>query len=631
MPFMKKCFMTSVVSITVAALMCFPALSLPQSPSDRPESQQKPKQAAPQIQGKANAAPQNTPAPNAGKVESPRSTAKTDSGEAAKKKAEDLLNRTYQEALGADPETKAEALTRIAQSMRKISKDRALYVFEQAFESTLEVQAEDAVRRKLTRQFQIVSMVSPLDLERALQMALRMNRIYPTGDQPLPMMNLRNNALSFVASQMASKSPDRAFEIVEQQITEGNFEPAFLAPVAIALRKARPEKSEQLFLEAIHQFEKPSQDLLQVNSFVDLTGRLFDLNRSLSAKALDLIVQTVDNLEKKQQEDTVSFNFTSINDQGKTSISSIREYVAVQAVAMMRRLDPERAKALEEEYSKYRAQISKNPNGFFPIGNDADPASGAPGTVQSQAGDGSQVQKTFLAGTPSAVDGNPAAGTPTTTTDQRTVVFRTSGNSGPTPEDASRLASQFQTQLQTEKAVQAAQNNPQAAMNMIAQLESPTDRAKALARVAGAIYKTDPEKGKSLLADAYTAAEKISDPYDRASLYGYLADGYSNFDRDRARALLTEAFPLVDKVIEQEANSPSTQPFASRLASEYRRSNQLIQQLITSLSKLSIDEAITRTEQISDKRMKLLTMINIADFILNDGKLDSPGIRIVLN
>ena len=168
-------------------------------------------------------------------------------------------------------------------------------------------------------------------------------------------------------------------------------------------------------------------------------------------------------------------------------------------------------------------------------------------------------------------------------------------------------------------------------MNTITQLESPTDRAKALARVAGVIYKTDPEKGKSLLGDAYTAAEKITDPYDRASLYGYLADGYFNFDRDRAKALLTEAFPLVDKVIEQESNSPSTQPFASRLSPEFRRSNQLIQQLITSLSKLNIDEAISRADQISDKKMKLLTMINIADFILNDGKLDSPGIRIVLN
>ncbi|HEX9135321.1 MAG TPA: hypothetical protein VF905_00060, partial [Nitrospirota bacterium] len=529
--------MASVVLSGVAALMCFPAMSLPQNPPEKSESQQQQKQASPPVQRKGDATPQSTAAATVDKAETRRSAAKADSAEAAKKKAEELLNRTYQEALGADPDTKAEALTRVAQSMRKISKDRALYVFQQAFDSTLEIQQEDAIRRKASRQFQIVSMVTPLDLEKALQMALRMERVYPTGEQPRPMINLRNNALSYVAAQMASKSPDRAFEIVEQQISEGNFEPGFLAPVATALRKTRPDKSEQLFLEAIHQFEKPGQDLLQVQSFVDLTGRLFDLNRSLSAKAVDLIVQAIDGLEKKQQEDSISFSFTSVNDQGKTSISSIREYAAIQAVAMMRRLDPERAKALEEQYSKYRAQISKNPNGFFPIGNDADPASGAPGTVQSQAGDGSQVQKTFLAETPSAVDTNPAAGTPTTTTGQRTVVFRTSGNSGPTPEDANRLTSQLQSQLQTEKAVHAAQNNPQAAMNMITQLESPTDRAKALARVAGVIYKTDPEKAKSLLADAYTAAEKISDPYDRASLYGYLADGYSNFDRDRARAL----------------------------------------------------------------------------------------------
>ncbi|MBZ5552441.1 MAG: hypothetical protein LAO21_06950 [Acidobacteriia bacterium] len=623
--------MTSVISSGVAALMCFPAMSFSQSPSEKTEPQQQQKKTPPLVQGKGEAASQSSPTTTAGKGGTRPSTAKTESAEAAKKRAEELLNRTYQEALGADPETKGEALTRIAQSMRKISKDRALYVFQQAFDSTLEVQTEDAVRRKLTRQFQIVSMVSSLDLEKALQMALRMDRVYPTGDQPRPMMNLRNNALSFVAAQMASKSPDRAFEIVEQQVTEGNFEPGFLAPVATALRKSRPDRSEQLFLEAIHQFEKPGQDLLQVQSFVDLTGRLFDLNRSLSAKALDLIIQAIDGLEKKQQEDTVSFTFTSVNEQGKTSISSIREYAAVQAVAMMRRLDPERAKALEEQYSKYRAQISKNPNGIFPIGNDADPPGDAVGNALAQGEEGGQVQKTVLAGTPSTGDKNPSAGAPASTSDQRVTVVRVGGNSGQAPVDANRIASQLQSQMQTEKAVQIAQNNPQAAMNTITQLESPTDRAKALARVAGVIYKTDPEKGKSLLGDAYTAAEKITDPYDRASLYGYLADGYFNFDRDRAKALLTEAFPLVDKVIEQESNSPSTQPFASRLSPEFRRSNQLIQQLITSLSKLNIDEAISRADQISDKKMKLLTMINIADFILNDGKLDSPGIRIVLN
>jgi hypothetical protein len=627
----KKFLMVLVVSCALAVVLSLTTFSRSQNPPDKTVSPQQKDQASPSARDSKDGVGQATPTPGAGKTESRRSTPKAESAEAAKKKAEELLNRSYQDALGADPETKADALTRIAQSMRKISKDRALYVFQQAFESTLEMQSEEAVRRKATRQFQIVTMVTSLDLEKALQLALRMDRLYPTGDQPLQRMNVRNNALSFVAAQMAEKSPDRAFEIVEQQITEGNFEPGFLAPVAIALRRTRPDKSEQLFLETIHQFEKPGQDLFQVHSFVDLTGRLFDLNRALSAKALDLIIPVIDDLEKKQKEDTVAFTFTSVNDQGKTSISGIREYAAVQAVAMMRRLDPERAKALEEQYSKYRAQISRNPNGIFPIGNDADPARSASGNVQTQAGDGGQGQKAVLALTPSRGDSNSTAGAPASTSNQRSVVVQVSGNSAQAPMDSNRIASQLQSQLQTEKAVQMAQNNPQAAMNTITQLESPTDRAKALARVAGAIYKTDPDKGKSLLGDAYTAAEKITDPYDRASLYGYLADGYSNFDRDRAKALLTEAFSLVDKVIEQEASSPSSQPFASRLAPEFRRSNQLIQQLITSLSQLSIDEAITRADQISDKKMKLLTLISIADFILNDGKSDSPGIRIVLN
>jgi hypothetical protein len=632
MPSMKRLLMTLLISSAAAAVLTLQVFPQSQNPADKPASPQQQKPAPPPIRESGAGVGETTPGPGASKSESRRSTPRADSTEAAKKKAEELLNRSYQDALGTDPEIKADALTRIAQSMRKINKERALYVFQQAFDSTLEMQSEEAVRRKATRQFQIITMVTPLDLEKALQLAMRMDRIYPTGDQPRQRMNLRNNALSFVAAQMADKSPDRAFEIVEQQITEGNFEPGFLAPVATALRKTRPDKSEQLFLEAIHQFEKPGQDLLQVQSFVDLTARLFDLNRSLSAKALDLIIQVIDDLEKKQKEDTVSFAFTSANELGKTSISGIREYAAVQAVAMMRRLDPERAKTLEEQYAKYRAQISKNPNGLFPIGNDADPSTGASVNAQAQPGDAVQGQRIVSDGNASPGEKNPPAGAASLNTGQRMVVVQVDGPQGGAPQaDPNRIASQLQSQFTVDNAVRTAQNNPQAALNTITTLESPTDRAKALARVAAVIYKTDPEKGKSLLADSYTAAEKITDPFDRGTLYGLLADGYVSFDRDRAKALLTEAFPLVDKVIEQETNQPSTQPFASRLAPEFRRSNQLVQQLITSLSKLNIDEAISHADQISDKRMKLLTLINIADFILNDGKSDTSTIRIVLN
>ena len=586
---------------------------------------------APQAASKAqadNAAAQAQPAKAATRLEkdaaSKKVDAKADRSAASKKKAEDLLNRCYQEALNTQPQAQAEALTKIGQSMKRIDKERALFIFDQAFSAAFQVEDTDSsqsrMQTKTSLQFSIVTSAASVDLEKALQMALKMDRVYPTADNPSPSaLNLRNNALSFIAARIAAKQPDRAFEIVEQQIAEGNYDPSFIGPVAMALRKSRPDKAEQLFVEAINQFEQPNHDMFQIRSFVDLTTRLFDLNHSLSAKAVDLIIKSAGELEKQQNDNSVSFTISTSTAKGSTTINSIREYVAVEAVAMMRRLDPERAKQLEESFAEYRDAIAKSPNGIMPIGNQMDAPTSTAQDVVTTPGGGDQSDQ-------------PAAGNGS----QKTMTFAIrqvgSGGSGASQPkiDPNQMLAQLQSQMQAQNAVNEAANNPQAAINGAMQIESPTTRAKALARVAAAIYKTEPEKAKGLLSDAYATAEKISAPYDRAEIDGYVADGYALFDPDRAKAILDEAFGLAGKVMENEAQGPTSAPFDDRLPPQYRMSNRLYQQLIDSLAKLNIDDAINRASQISDPKLRLLTEISMADYILNDGITDNNEMRIVV-
>ncbi len=583
--------------------------------------------------------------PATSKEETRPSNAKADMTAANRKRAEELLNKCYQDGLNSEPEDKAESLSRIADSMRKINKERALFIFQQAFEATSEIQSTDQSPKKAQLQSSIATMMAPIDVEKALQCALKMDKVYPKGDQKLPYMNFRNDALGLIAAQMANKDPDRAFEVVQQQITEGNFEPNLLAPVATALRKSRPEKSEQIFLEAIRQFQKPTIDVFQIMGFVNLTARLFELNRTLTREAVDLIVQAVDELEKKQQDNTMSFTMDMQNDKGgKSSVNSIREFAAVQAVAMMRRLDPERAKALEEHYSQYRANISKNPNGIMPIGGDLDALMAGRGTVQEdvqtttggpgQVTTGRRVVTSNDGNTSTLPSGSDPAGPQGTGTQNTVVIMRVDGSgsgSPPKPVDTNRLAAQANAQMQVASAARLAQSDPQAALNMVGKIELPADRAKALARVAGVLAKTEPEKARGLLGEAYTAAEKVPDALDRATILGYIADGYSNMDRDRALAVYTEAFTVAEKAMEEEAKAPASTPFADRLPTEFRRSNQVYKQLLTGLSKLNIDEAILRSGQIGDKKIRLLMLISIADYILNDGQSSSSEVRIYLN
>ena len=89
-----------------------------------------------------------------------------------------------------------------------------------------------------------------------------------------------------------------------------------------------------------------------------------------------------------------------------------------------------------------------------------------------------------------------------------------------------------------------------------------------------------------------------------------------------------EAFAIADKVMENEANAPTATPFDKQAPPQFRSSQELYQQLLDSMGRLNIDEALNRASKIPDPKVRLLSEISIADNILNDGKTEQPGIRI---
>ncbi len=557
---------------------------------------------------------------------------------ANKKKAEELLNQCYQEALGTTPDLQADALTRIGKSMSQINRDRAIYIYQQAFQATQEMQDPSVAKDKAMRQMSMVMSVLPLDPEKALQFALKMDRIYPTSDDEAPPpIDFRAAALGMVASRIAQKNPDRAFEIVEDQIAQGNFDPNLITPVAMQLQEKRPAKAEQLFVEAINQFDRPEHDDIQAQNFCSLTSRLFHLNHALTAKALDLLVKAVDELGKKQQDQSVAFSFSTYGGGGKAAVGSVREFVAIQVVAMMRRLDPARAKQLEASYAQFSNQLNKFPNGVFPIGDSAGTQGGATTGQQMKmtlAGPGGVVSGSTASGsggtTESASSANPGAGQ---NRNFQVIITQSSdqtGGSTPPKIDPNSIASQIQSQQQKNQAINQAANNPQTGINTAMQIESPTTRAEALARVAAVIYKTGPEKAKSLLSEAYNAAEKISDPFDQAEVYGYISDGYFNFDQDKALSVLMEAIGVADKALQKEKEAPQATPFRKGPPPEYWRSNQLYENLISRLARFDIDRAIAKADQIDDPRIRLMTKISMADYVLNDGTSEENMYRVML-
>ena len=118
----KTVWFGNALACSLVAL-CLAAPTLGQAPKDTQDPEKNRLEESSQKPVVSDTSVSSPATPGGTKGEPRRSNPKAGSAEANKKKAEQLLNRCYQEALGADPDLKAEALGRVAESMRKISKE----------------------------------------------------------------------------------------------------------------------------------------------------------------------------------------------------------------------------------------------------------------------------------------------------------------------------------------------------------------------------------------------------------------------------------------------------------------------------------------------------------------------------
>lgn len=136
----------------------------------------------------------------------------------------------------------------------------------------------------------------------------------------------------------------------------------------------------------------------------------------------------------------------------------------------------------------------------------------------------------------------------------------------------------------------------------------------------------------SILSDAHSIAEKLSDPYDRANILASIGNGYSKLAPSRAEESLAEAFNAADRFRELQTKEISAHPESSvRTRAMIRPVEMLYEQIVSLLAHINIDEAIAMCEQISDNKMKLMSLIQVASTALNDSDTLDSERRIPLS
>ncbi|MBZ5551718.1 MAG: hypothetical protein LAO21_03280 [Acidobacteriia bacterium] len=539
-----------------------------------------------------------------GDVKTAQPSTKADPIAERKKKAQNLLNRCYQEALQSEPRVKMALLLDIARSMAGIDRKQGILIYEQAFNAAQELQGSENATVRAMNQSNIARMVYGYDPEKALELALRIESMPGSVSQ----VNIGLGALGFMVVRLADKDPERAFGIVREEMAHGDCLKSLIVPMAVALQKKRPELAETLYIEAIHQFDKPVTNAPAFVDFIDMASSLFDLNRALTSQAVGIILNAIDDMGDHPPDLDVQWEIFDGNT--KTSYDGVREYAMSKVLPLVRRMDPERAKGLEEKFSASRALLPKSPG--REVGSMSEYSTAPPAKPSTQTPDNSS--------TPSPSGPPPASTMPTYS--RMTLIHRDAVGAPTKPPidfSARRAAEQARMESvnQVALAAQLAREDPEAAQALLKTIPPGPSRVKAMASTAMALSKKDPEQAKSLLNEAASATEKLPDPYDQAECDGLIAGGFLLFDQDRAQQILKEALKLADQLAQEEEERKSNPKPPAGVATTFRSPQPLFSMLLSTLARLNIDDAMARAEGIKDKETKLRAMVQIANALLN--------------
>ncbi|MGB7623728.1 MAG: hypothetical protein WBN92_15390 [Terriglobia bacterium] len=587
------------VLISTLALLCSAGLIFPEAAFAAVSEHRLDQQSTEKVAGQRD--PSTT---KQGDVKSTQPSSKPDPMAEKKKKAQDLLNRCYQEALQSEPHVKMSMLMEIARSMAGIDMKRSMLIYEQAFTATLELQGPENATTRVVSQSNIARMVYGFDLEKGIEMALRIESIPGSGRQA----NMRLATLGSMVVRLADKDPERAFGIVREEMAHGDCLGTLVIPMAVALQKKRPELAETLYIEAIHQFNKPVMDAPAFVDFIGMASSLFDLNRGLTAQAVEIILKAIDDMGDHPPDVDVQLEIS--DGKTKTTYDGVREYAISKVLPLVRRMDSERAKRLEEKFSANRALLPNSPG--REAGSMSEFSTAPPAKPSAQTPDGSSAQR------PS--EPPPASGM---FPYSRMTLIHRDAPAAPAkpPVDFSAMRAAEQARMESANQVvqigRLAMEDPVAAQARLKTLTPGPTRVKAMATMALALFKKDPEQAKSLLNDAASASEKLSDPYDQAECDGLIAGGFLLFDQARAQQILKEAFKLADQLAQEEEERKSNPKPPAGVVTTFHSPQSLFLRLLGTLAKLNIDDAMVRAEEIKDKGTKLQALVRIVNVMLS--------------
>lgn len=479
-----------------------------------------------------------------------------------RRRAMQMLESAAAQAAGFEGAERAFAQWQLAQVYGKSDKARAVELLRSAFQATATIEGEDLEQVRDRLQEQVLRDLVRLDVAAAQELAQQ------AGEMP------KQRTMEHVVGHYTrNKQYDEAIQALVQASADSEFLYAAALPLMSALPPERDGEKQSLFAQAVTSFKQS-----RMRPSFRRGGDLGDMVvRFWKEMPRELVLEATDELLKKAQQfdqGDLRMRVGMTSSKGKASLHSMYEYRLFQVLPAIRAYDAGRAERLLQENRQMAALLGQYPEGVHSL--DAGQTPGASDGMQQSVSIGPKQDGAM----------------------QRS-----------NTEDEARE----QFEMRAARIVADADKNPRQAVAAAASLPDAaalkmrtSPRARALAGIADATWKTNPSAAREALAALRRSLDGL-EPLDQSRFLLRAFDLYLRLeDGDSAKGAIEEGVKLAEKAYEIDTHKekpnlapkslwPSTLIWREFLQAAQKAAPAMVPEIIAGIK----DEQIRVLQQIS--------------------------------
>jgi len=475
--------------------------------------------------------------------------------------AESLLNRAYSLTKQTSDTETAFILARLAQASSRNHPQRAKEWAEEVFNLTANL--PNNMQRSQYETMALTAM-SEVDPEKAIEMLPRLETPNNRDGQPQPEVRLSVTAMLFNRYwQRKGMDGVETLRAAARQMGESGAYPYMAINLLIRQVKSKDaEKSKEILNEALAFFNRrPTAGNGNEQFAMFLRSNREEIPTPLLKDMLEKLVSQAVNLKN----DTSTSMVLATESGTAAKLDNAASIFLFQLMPMIRSLDADWAKRLENQYQELRAAADFARSG-----------------------------------------------------EQRMMVTRSVGG-GPGGEPPRAMMEEMRAMEIDELSAR----DPQRALKMNAELTDPSVRAASGARLAATISKSDPEQAAELLKKAKEAIAEAKEPMDKLRILVGLAQAQASLnDKAAFEATLQTSYTLGEELFRKGIDKNPTAPVFTQPGFD------AMQRLTMSAVRMDYQATMQRLDAVRSPLLQALLLISAAEGLDPDARPRGQGMRI---